>query len=155
MELDETASFCSKCGAPQAGAATPSRLVPRTFGNSIQICFKNYARSVGRAPRAEFWYFQLFQMICGIAAYIVAAVITSENAIYPTFNVLSWIVDLALFLPAIAVAMRRLHDIDRSGGWLLIMFIPIVGWIVLFVWACTRGTRGPNRFGEDQLPAEV
>ena len=61
---------------------------------------------------------------------------------------------LALFLPALALAVRRLHDLDRSGWWLLVGFVPIVGTIVLLVWFCTRGTEGPNRFGPDPLAGE-
>jgi uncharacterized membrane protein YhaH (DUF805 family) len=56
---------------------------------------------------------------------------------------------LAVLLPGIAVSIRRLHDTDRSGWWLLIVLVPLVGAILLIVWYCTEGTRGPNRFGAD------
>jgi hypothetical protein len=60
--------------------------------------------------------------------------------------------DSGIFLlPGIAVGVRRLHDVDRSGWWLLLAFIPLVGTIILIVWFCTRGTPGPNRFGPDPL----
>ena len=63
------------------------------------------------------------------------------------------LVDLALLLPSLAVGVRRLHDIDKSGWWLLIVIIPIIGWVLLLVWVCTKGTLGPNRFGPDPLAA--
>jgi len=56
-----------------------------------------------------------------------------------------------LLLPSIAVAIRRLHDLDRTGWWFLLVFLPIIGGIWLFIWFCTRGTVGPNRFGPDAL----
>ena len=61
------------------------------------------------------------------------------------------IVGLGLFLPTLAVQVRRLHDLDRSGWWILISLIPLVGAIILLVWACTKGTDGENRFGSDPL----
>ena len=61
---------------------------------------------------------------------------------------------LGNLLPNIAVAVRRLHDIDRSGWWLLIGIIPLVGWIILIVWYCQKGTTGDNRFGADQLAGQ-
>ena len=59
------------------------------------------------------------------------------------------IVWLLLLIPNLAVAVRRLHDTDRSGWWLLLIFLPILGWLALFVFYCLDGTRGPNRFGTD------
>ena len=58
---------------------------------------------------------------------------------------------LATLIPIIAVSVRRLHDNERTGWWLLLSFIPLIGWIILIVWFCTRGTAGPNRFGENPL----
>ena len=70
-----------------------------------------------------------------------------------SFNggILSILWALGNFLPSLAVGVRRLHDTDRSGWWLLIAFIPLIGAIVLLVFFCTRGTPGPNRFGNDPL----
>ncbi len=64
-----------------------------------------------------------------------------------------FLVSLALIIPGIAVSVRRLHDTGRSGWFLLLGFIPIVGGILLLVWMCSRGTEGPNRFGADPIPA--
>jgi uncharacterized membrane protein YhaH (DUF805 family) len=60
---------------------------------------------------------------------------------------------LGLFIPSIAVGVRRLHDIDRSGWWWLLWFVPIVGWIIMLIWVCSGGTAGMNRFGRDPLGA--
>jgi uncharacterized membrane protein YhaH (DUF805 family) len=64
---------------------------------------------------------------------------------------LSLIWSLAVLLPGIAVAVRRMHDLDKSGWWVLIGLIPIIGWIIFIIWACTKGTDGSNRFGPDPL----
>ena len=69
------------------------------------------------------------------------------------FSVLNTIVSLALILPGIAVSVRRLHDIDRTGWWVLLGFIPVIGTLWLIYWACQPGTSGPNRFGPDPMPA--
>ena len=64
------------------------------------------------------------------------------------FSDLTW---LAVLLPSIAVQVRRLHDIDRTGWWWWIVLVPLLGWILLLVWDCTPGTEGPNRYGDDPL----
>jgi uncharacterized membrane protein YhaH (DUF805 family) len=62
---------------------------------------------------------------------------------------------LVTLLPNVAVGVRRLHDTDRTGWWLLLVFIPLIGAIILIVWFCTMGTRGYNRFGPDPLGVGV
>lgn len=64
-------------------------------------------------------------------------------------NLLSTIYSLAILIPSIAVGVRRLHDTDRSGWWLLIAFVPCIGGIVLLVFAIQEGTNGANEYGED------
>ncbi len=115
------------------------------FGEAVGSCFSNYATFTGRAPRSEYWYFVLFQALANLVVGIIAARAGS--------NLLGGLVELALFMPALAVGVRRLHDIDRSGWWLLIGVIPLIGWVMLLIWACTKGTLGLNRFGPDPLPA--
>ena len=58
---------------------------------------------------------------------------------------------LVTIIPNIAIAIRRLHDRDYSGWWYLLVFIPLIGWLILFIWFCLKGTDGPNRFGPDPL----
>jgi len=115
------------------------------FMDAVKSCLNNYVGFSGRARRSEFWFFILFNVCAQIAASIVDVVIASIIG----FSALALLVSLALFLPGLAVSVRRLHDIDRSGWWILIGLIPIVGIIMLIIWYVTAGTPGPNRFGQD------
>jgi uncharacterized membrane protein YhaH (DUF805 family) len=101
---------------------------------------RKYAQFSGRAGRKEYWFFALWQF--GI--FLVLAVFTG-----PLYTVYF----LATLIPDIAVGVRRLHDINRSGGLVFIGLIPIVGWIVLLVFAAQEGTKGPNDYGAE--PTEV
>lgn len=120
------------------------------FGEAIQSGFKNYVGFTGRAARSEYWYWFLFVFLVSVAAKIVDAGLGGGMA---TVGLLSGIVTLALLLPNIAIAIRRLHDRDKSGWWLLLVLIPLVGAIILIIWFVMRGTPGPNRFGPDPLSA--
>jgi uncharacterized membrane protein YhaH (DUF805 family) len=111
------------------------------FGEAISTCFHKYVVFNGRAIRPEYWYFVLFEILVLIVLSIV------DGVLFGTPGVLSSIASLAMFLPALAVAVRRLHDIDKSGWWLLIGLIPLIGPIVLIVFFCQQGTAGANRFG--------
>jgi uncharacterized membrane protein YhaH (DUF805 family) len=113
------------------------------FGQAISSGFSNYVNFSDRACRSEYWFWTLFVVIADIVALGIDAAIGIQ--------VVSGLFGLAVLLPGIAVAIRRLHDLDRTGWWLFIWFIPIVGWIILLIWFCTRGTDGPNRFGPDPL----
>lgn len=108
---------------------------------------KQYFDFSGRARRKEYWMYTLFNLLALIAASIVDSVLglTGEAGIGPIYGLYA----IAVLIPGLAVSVRRLHDIDRSGWWLLIAFIPLIGAIVLIVWACSEGTRGDNRFGAD------
>jgi uncharacterized membrane protein YhaH (DUF805 family) len=110
---------------------------------AVKAVFSKYATFEGRARRSEYWWFFLFSMIIAIVL----------NLIRP--GVLGGIWSLVTLLPSLAVGARRLHDIDRTGWWLLIGFIPLIGWIVLIVFFATRGQPGANRFGADPLTAQA
>jgi uncharacterized membrane protein YhaH (DUF805 family) len=97
------------------------------FGEAITSGFSNYVNFSGRAIRSEYWYWVI------------------------GYQVTTTLFGLAVLLPGLAVTIRRLHDLDRTGWWFLLSFVPIVGWIILIVWYCTEGTRGTNRFGPDRL----
>jgi uncharacterized membrane protein YhaH (DUF805 family) len=115
------------------------------FPQAVATCFKKYAVFSGRASRSEYWYFALFYFLGNIAAGILDAVVMRN----PNIQIFSSIFDLALVLPFLAVEIRRLHDVDRSGWWVLIS-LTIIGMIFpLLVWKCRQGTAGPNRFGDD------
>jgi uncharacterized membrane protein YhaH (DUF805 family) len=110
-----------------------------SFGQAISTCFSKYVMFSGRAGRPEYWYWVLFVLVASIVLSIIDRVLP--------FGLLRLLFALATILPGIAVGCRRLHDVDRSAWWLLIAFVPVVGAILLIVWACQRGTTGPNQFG--------
>ncbi|MFT6607760.1 MAG: uncharacterized membrane protein YhaH (DUF805 family) [Halocynthiibacter sp.] len=116
------------------------------FGTAIKTVFSKYVTFTGRARPAEFWYWVLFTMSASIALSIIDAVIIGGgNQLFsPLFSI-------AVFLPSLAVAVRRLHDTDHSGWFYLLIFIPIIGWIILIVFYATEGTRGDNRFGPNPI----
>ncbi len=125
-----------------------------TFGESINTCLKQkYADFDGRASRSEYWWFALFQFLIYLALTLVTGgVINYETGEVNGFGAIVFLlVVLALIVPAIAAAVRRLHDTDKSGWWYLISFIPYVGGIILLVLLALQGTSGENRFGEEPL----
>ncbi len=107
---------------------------------------KNYVGFSGRARRKEYWMFLLFHLIALFIAMLLDRMLGlsfDEVGYGPIYSLYA----LAVFLPALAVAIRRLHDTNRSGWWLLLAFIPIIGGIILIIWMATDGTPGDNRFG--------
>jgi len=121
-----------------------------TFMESVRTCLKeNYCNFEGRAPRSEYWWFALFAVLLGIVTSIIDGILGTVTA--NGIGLISSIASLALIIPSIAVAVRRLHDTDRSGWFYLLNFIPIIGWIVLLVFFVQQGTNGRNRFGDDPL----
>jgi uncharacterized membrane protein YhaH (DUF805 family) len=123
------------------------------FGGAIATCFRKYVDFTGRARRAEYWWFVLFY--CLLVGALTAVDVTMMINAQIGGSLLSSLASLALFLPTLAVAVRRLHDTDRTGWWVLIGLIPLIGWIIYLVFMCQRGTEGPNRFGQDPLGADV
>lgn len=103
------------------------------FGEAISTCFKKYATFSGRATRAEFWWFTLFSFIVSIVVCWIP--------------ILGQLIGLALFIPGLAVAWRRLHDIGKGGGFYFIGWIPLVGWIFMIIWYTTKSEPFDNRFG--------
>ena len=116
---------------------------------------RKYATFEGRARRKEYWWFALFVIlvITGLAIFDIMLVGLEEFAVYGG-GPLVGLGSLALVLPNLGVAVRRLHDHDRSGWYVLLGLLPFIGAIILLYWYVTRGTVGDNRFGSDPL-AEV
>jgi uncharacterized membrane protein YhaH (DUF805 family) len=112
------------------------------------VPWKKYAEFTGRAGRAEYWTFSLINIVILVVLLVIAAVSasTSHDPFGPAMVVYAAFA-LAELIPALAVAVRRLHDTNKSGWWLLIGLIPIVGGIVLLVFFLLDGTQGPNQFG--------
>ena len=107
---------------------------------------KKYAVFTGRAQRAEYWYFFLFNLIIAIALGIIDGLLGTYSA-ESGYGLLSGLYMLAVLIPGIAVGVRRLHDTNRSGWWMLIGLIPIIGTIVLIVFFVLDSTPGENQHG--------
>ncbi|MEO7259715.1 MAG: DUF805 domain-containing protein [Jatrophihabitantaceae bacterium] len=110
-----------------------------SFADAIRTVFSKYATFSGRARRSEFWWFALFLVIVNIVLRILDRAMDNP--------VLGLIVGLALVLPSLAVTVRRLHDTGRSGWWILIGLIPLIGAIVLLVFECQDSQPGSNKYG--------
>ncbi len=110
---------------------------------------KKYADFQGRARRAEYWMFVLFQILVLVPTAILGIILSGGDPDGAAFNGLILLVALALFIPSLAVTIRRLHDTNRTGWWYLISFLPLIGGIWLLVLTVLDGTPGTNRFGPD------
>jgi len=117
------------------------------FMTAIQAGFRNYVNFSGRASRSEYWWWVLFVVIVGIVASFIDISIVGNAQFGPVGGLTS----LALLLPNIGISVRRLHDRDKSGWFILIGLIPLVGAIILLVWFVQRGTVGGNQYGPDPL----
>jgi uncharacterized membrane protein YhaH (DUF805 family) len=122
---------------------------------------RHYAAFEGRSPRQEYWWFALFQWLAYIALAIIFFAVAADagesggpGSGFWTMLALFLLLILALFLPNLAVMIRRLHDQNLSGWYALLFFIPYVGGIVAIVFMCIPGTKGPNRFGRDPYEVE-
>lgn len=107
---------------------------------------RKYATFSGRARRSEYWYFFLMYLLIFVLLAIVDGITGSFSA-KSGVGLLSGVFALAMLLPSLAVGVRRLHDIGRSGWWLLIAFVPLIGGIVLLLFAVKVGTPGDNEYG--------
>lgn len=109
------------------------------FQTSIRTCFQKYADFTGRARRSELWWFVLFTVAVNFVLQLVG------------LEALAGLFALAVLIPSIAVGVRRLHDIDRTGWWYLLALVPVIGWLVLIFFYIQPGTPGENRFGPDPM----
>jgi uncharacterized membrane protein YhaH (DUF805 family) len=108
------------------------------FDEAIKDGLSKYATFSGRSSRSAYWWWTLFYVLVAIGASIIDAAIKT-----PALTGLAW---LAFIIPNLAVLVRRLHDTDRTGWWVLIGLVPLVGWIVLLIFACTD-SGVPNKYG--------
>lgn len=120
------------------------------FSQSIKSVFSNYSNFTGRASRSEFWYWNLFCILVGLFLLpfdmALFGVSLEDDKLHPLGDLFT----LATLIPSFAVMARRLHDVNRSGWWMLIV-LTIIGLIPLLYWNCQKGTEGENRFGADPL----
>ena len=107
----------------------------------LDVIQNKYAQFDGRARREEFWMFVLIYILIYFALLFIGYML------HATF--IAGIFSLAVLIPNIAVAARRLHDINRSGWWQLVGLIPIIGWIIVIIWYATDSDAGSNQYGEN------
>ena len=141
--------YCQACGHQihETAAACPSCEKPNMLLRSGEYQQSGWFSFKGRIPRKVFWlHYALPIWAVGVLAAIIDPILHAHG-------VLRGLVTIAFFVPNLAASVKRLHDRDHSGWLLLVMLIPIVGFIWIFVvTGFLRGTRGPNRFGGDPLP---
>lgn len=99
------------------------------FGTAIKTCFNKYATFSGRARRSELWFWTLLNVIVGVIPFV------------------NYLWALVVFIPSIAVWVRRLHDTGKSGWCYLLVLIPFIGQILLIVWGCQDSQPGDNKYG--------
>ena len=115
---------------------------------AVKSVLNKYATFTGRSARSEYWWWVLFTIIVSVVLGFVEFLLFGSRM--GQVGILGAIYSLATLIPSIAVGVRRLHDLAKSGWWLLIIFIPLIGVLVLLYWFVQRGTVGPNEFGNDQ-----
>ena len=132
------------------------------FIQVINTCFKKYSVFKGRADRAEYWYWRLFEFFLALGSFRLDQIFFDEN----TTGLFSMFIFFFTFLPGISVSVRRLHDVDRSGWWLLLPFggifvffftkninmsiiLSTLGFLLLLFWFVLPGTNGENKYGKN------
>ena len=153
---DDTARFCKDCGqAMVESTLRRGRLPTSSAGRGMTLGYyvhgiEHYADFEGRARRAEFWWFNLVLYGINIVIVILGAVLGAVSAALETVStVVLWIHSLGLLLPQLAVTARRLHDTGKSGWWMLLILIPIFGWIPLLIFMLLPSDAGQNRYGRE------
>jgi len=118
-----------------------------SFTQAIASGFANYVNFSRRATRSEYWFWVLFTFLVSMLALVL------DHVVAPKSELFSGLWNFATLLPGLAVGVRRLHDTNRSAWWLLLLLVPLIGWIVLTILLCLEGSPGYNRFGPSPLPA--
>lgn len=115
-----------------------------TFQEAVQRALTvNYCNFSGRSSRSEYWWYVLFTFILGLVLGFVLGIIFSDTLT----DIITGIVNLALLLPGLGLCVRRMHDIGKSGWWVLVAIIPVIGWILFIYWAAQPSQPTPNQWG--------
>ncbi|GMN12639.1 DUF805 domain-containing protein [Altererythrobacter sp. MTPC7] len=115
----------------------------------MTLPLKRYAEFSGRSRRREYWMFVLFIIAVSVGIGIVEAILGLSATIGDAYGPISLLFLLAIFIPSLAVQVRRFHDQGRSGWFVLLNFIPFIGTLIVLVFMCLDGTDGPNEYGPD------
>ena len=116
-------------------------------------CLKNYAKFDGRAGRPEYWFYALFNTLIFFILQFLSSMLGLQYSmndlitVYPLASV--W--QVVTFIPSMAVGVRRMHDINRSGFWLLFLLLPLIGWLLIMIFAVLKGNDDDNDYGSPNL----
>ncbi len=128
--------------APVNNTRNPARDDANTFLGALKDGFARYVDFKSRSTRSQFWWWTLWSLIISLASTFFDAAIGAGSS-----GPIGLLTSLAIFLPSLAVAIRRLHDIGRTGWWYLLVLIPLIGWIILIVFFCTKTQETTNQWG--------
>ena len=115
-----------------------------SFQDAVRVCLRKYADFSGRARRSEYWWFVVFNAVVTTIASVIDAIIGTR---FGSTGLIQVLATLALLLPGLAVAVRRLHDVGRPGWWLFLVLIPIVGALILIIAFLVRDSEPDNTYG--------
>lgn len=110
---------------------------------------KRYADFSGRSRRKEYWMFLLGVVVAAVVTSIIEGVLGLSGMVGGVYGPLTLLLILAIFIPSLACQVRRFHDQDKSGWFVLLGLIPLLGGLVVLVFMCLEGTKGPNQYGPD------
>lgn len=110
---------------------------------------RRYADFSGRSRRKEYWMFIVGVIVAAVLVGIIEGVLGMSGMVGGVYGPLTLVLLLGIIVPSIAVQVRRFHDQDKSGWFVLLSFIPFLGGLIVLVFMCLEGTKGPNRFGAD------
>lgn len=153
-QVNDKASFSPQTSVPQyvfyeanngtyPGTRPPASV---SFGEAIRLFFKRYVDFSGRSTRSEYWYPVLLNVLIGVGISVLSALLGPDNPVFGLISLVYSLYALAVLIPGIACTMRRLHDINRSGWYILLTFIPLVGAIILLYFEC-QPSAGDNQYG--------
>ena len=147
----EHSTFCGMCRASLSAApcrgigGVPSELPMVSFPEAVRLGFSNYFRFRGRSTRAEYWWFHLF-VVATLVGLVFVDMLMNEMRSSPVQ--LSGLWQVVTPIPLLTLGVRRLHDINRSGWWVLLVAVPVIGPLVLVRWALEKGDDGQNEYGQ-------